>query len=550
MDSKSLKDIRALTRLSDYFIKHDMRSVQFQDIAVACMDRAILLPDIHPSVLRDTFTLSEEQMDQIRVVSNAISFELEHEAHVPGRHIRLHSRPRHEFETFNEYARSFKPVNWSWAEFACAIPNPTGSILAEALQSIFREEEGHNRSLDAWARCRTYIPEPHKVWHRFEDRVAASGLGFGSLESAGKIDQTHSNKSFIVRDTAKDTPINRIKRIKSASAATVVHHESRVPWSFVSQVMREARFRTQAKSIVGSWKSQASAFNAWSLFMGAVAPHAVEFPIDIDKLGAFMTCLVNPGTLRQYVNHLRNAHRLVGLSPFDGNMVPALIRGAHKGGEQYKPKRSFLTAEVLKKIIHRLRAQNLPGDQDLIRVLQVGYTFQLRAHSELFLIARNSRNRSHLYTVVTESEVNGIPVATLTLSRRKNRQFECKIIRACWCAVDTDLCGTCTLLSLARQSSDDSSFLFSQQKSAMIQRLKSVSASLSVHATWHGLRRGRTVDLIRMRDSRGRPVASLQEVFDSGQWGEGSRALLSYVQSEDVDASRIVIMYADNSDSE
>ena len=57
-------------------------------------------------------------------------------------------------------------------------------------------------------------------------------------------------------------------------------------------------------------------------------------------------------------------------------------------------------------------------------------------------------------------------------------------------------------------------------------------------------------DLAPGGDQNGMPLVSLAEVFESGQWAEGSRALLSYVQESDLDARRFVVMCIDNSDSD
>ena len=141
---------------------------------------------------------------------------------------------------------------------------------------------------------------------------------------------------------------------------------------------------------------------------------------------------------------------------------------------------------------------------------------------------------------------------SIILSQRKNRAFESKITRSCWCSILKVKCGTCILKDIVNNNdNDDSDFIFPQNSAKLTNILKFVASKEGVtNATWHGIRRGRTVDLIRMRDRFGRPLVSLAEIFESGQWAFGSRAVLNYIQEGDMDASKLVVMVADNSDSE
>ena len=81
--------------------------------------------------------------------------------------------------------------------------------------------------------------------------------------------------------------------------------------------------------------------------------------------------------------------------------------------------------------------------------------------------------------------------------------------------------------------------------------LKEAAASLGeLVATWHGLRRGRTVDVVSEKDQWGRPFASLKDIFESGGWAPGSRALFAYLEEDTLDGPRVAEMVADQSDSE
>ena len=67
--------------------------------------------------------------------------------------------------------------------------------------------------------------------------------------------------------------------------------------------------------------------------------------------------------------------------------------------------------------------------------------------------------------------------------------------------------------------------------------------------TWHGFRRGRTVDLLERGGANGVCV-SLAEIYESGGWKYGSAALLSYVPDDAVHAERVFRMTAETSDTD
>ena len=79
---------------------------------------------------------------------------------------------------------------------------------------------------------------------------------------------------------------------------------------------------------------------------------------------------------------------------------------------------------------------------------------------------------------------------------------------------------------------------------------KSIGKSFgSGSITWHGFRPGRTADLLERGGANG-VCMSLSEIFDSGGWKYGSRALLSYVPSHDVHKERIFRLTVEASDME
>ena len=83
-----------------------------------------------------------------------------------------------------------------------------------------------------------------------------------------------------------------------------------------------------------------------------------------------------------------------------------------------------------------------------------------------------------------------------------------------------------------------------------IQVLKEVGkAHGSGPITWHGFRRGRTVDLLERGGANGVCV-SLAEIYESGGWKYGSGALLSYVPHDAVHTERTFKVTAEASDTD
>ena len=257
---------------------------------------------------------------------------------------------------------------------------------------------------------------------------------------------------------------------------------------------------------------------------------------------------MNAGTLKQYIGKLKQAHRLLRLEPLPGLDTSAVLRGANKNAPRYSTKRSFITRESLDKIVNVLDSW---GESLLSDMLYVGYEWQLRAHSELFILCVDSRKKSLLYSAVEWDEQAS--EMTIVLSRRKNRPYESRITRTCWCVLSATQCGVCRLKRLLSKANDSPSHkpIFPQNKTGLSKLLKQAAEKIGLQgASWHGLRRGRTLDLLNLKDAKGRPLVTLAEVYESGQWVFGSESLISYIRESEFDGRRLALQTADQSDSE
>ena len=554
MNQESWQRVQSMARLSTYLRSRGLVQKPFVDLAISCHDRAVLVLDIHKSVLESEFGFTQDQLQSLRPVMDLIAEECGHETDIPGRHIPPTKHSRKDFKSYGEFAHSLIPPGWSFTEFVSAAPSPTGYQIQRALEQFFRESQEQQKTVQAFILCRTYTPDPSRLWHTFADRTAASGLGHSGLDTVTDVNTIVDGKNVPIRKSSRGPPLKRIRELDKSMAQNISRFGQKVPWRFVSQLMAESQFRTQAKSFTGSWSSTGSALSSFHIWHDITFPSMPELPVSTAKIAGYASCLDNAGTLSQYVRHLRQAHRLLNLPAFN-YIVPSVLRGASKGASIQDTTRSFLTRSTLTKVFDKLTPSFDSVDRDLEAVCMVGYYYQLRVHSELFIICRDSRGSTPLYTKVEVGSLKGRKTVSLILSKRKNRPYECTIIRSCWCPIglvsSSGQCGPCILEKLAKQAVNDTDRLFSQSKSVLIKRLKSVAHSLGEKkVTWHGLRRGRTLDLLQLRDDRGRPVCTLSEVFESGQWKEDSRSVLSYLDSKSVDGEKLVLMQADQSESD
>ena len=91
--------------------------------------------------------------------------------------------------------------------------------------------------------------------------------------------------------------------------------------------------------------------------------------------------------------------------------------------------------------------------------------------------------------------------------------------------------------------------VFWQISNSDIKHVQEAAAALGLpYPTWHGFRRGRTCDLVSAH-KEGQNI-SLEDIFESGGWFSGSRAILHYLRREIVDRERVVGILADLSDSD
>ena len=194
------------------------------------------------------------------------------------------------------------------------------------------------------------------------------------------------------------------------------------------------------------------------------------------------------------------------------------------------------------------------GHVDLARFISVVYTYQLRVQSEALGLQFDGRPPSDSKAVWHSAvEVISDKEVAVILRKRKNTEEVSRITRRWICLdwPDKAVCGVCSLRRLVRRATSlDGLRVFPSICSADIYVLKIFGATRNLGPiTWHGFRRGRTVDLLQRGGSNGVSI-SLAELFQSGGWKLGSGALLSYIPEQDVHKERVFKISANASDTE
>ena len=433
--------------------------------------------------------------------------------------------------SFSESIKQSLPGGVSWLTWVAMGGEVTGAFLADAMSFVFKESV-HLQQLEAQG----------VVLHSFEKRCWSSGVP--NLVPPMVVDK--SNQNFGTRRESV-RPRDRIAALKfdtkSKPDMTLLRS---VPWNYVGVLENEARLRLHLATVPKGWTTVQSGIRCWGAYMQLMRPLSPHFPVKANSFGAWCCLFDNPGTLSQYMSAVRKAHTLLGLNFLSESEVAALKRGSAKF--QAKSTKSFVSYKDTSKLCVRM-VQN--GQSALARLLAVSYTFQLRTQSEgipLEAIPRDvvpgRREKWHSFVRVSQRS------AEIVLKSRKNRDVVSAIRRDCQCPNTPQCCGVCALkqqVSLAREKGE--SKVFWSVKSGDIALVQEAARDLALaRPTWHGFRRGRTTDLVTC--VHWNMSVTLLDVFESGGWSVGSRAVLHYLSEFAKDRERLVSAFSAGSDSD
>ena len=161
-------------------------------------------------------------------------------------------------------------------------------------------------------------------------------------------------------------------------------------------------------------------------------------------------------------------------------------------------------------------------------------------------LSKEQRAGSDWKSVVKVSKTQTV----IRFRRRKNKSSESLVIRSCTCDITPYACGKCALDKQVEISRElGSELVFPNVRSKDINILREIALEHGMpYPTWHGFRRWRPCDLVS-RHLGGEPI-SLIEIFESGGWATGSRAIMQYLSREHVDKERIIQQFAELSESD
>jgi len=184
----------------------------------------------------------------------------------------------------------------------------------------------------------------------------------------------------------------------------------------------------------------------------------------------------------------------------------------------------------------------------------VAYTFQLRVQSEGIKLTISKRDllpddtwHSHVY-------VDDDSAVVIRLRGRKNTALPSTIRRYCICGVwgSSAVCGVCVLKEFILTHPENfQGRIFPDVKESDIKILKQIGAQKDLgHITWHGLRRGRTDDVVNGKDTSLNPSASIQDIADSLGHHLGRASFFSYIKTSSSHRRHLVKGMAEDTESE
>ena len=516
------------TSLSSFLCPLDVFSNdQKSTLIKATRDRAVLLLEIHEFVFQHHMSFGSETVRHIKDLQAEIS------AQCPGE---VQDEKKFTYElskkgTFDERVVSSLPSCMHWLTWIATGSPVTAERVGEALNFVFEEQKHVQR-----------LRQKNLRVHTFRDRCRSSGVP--NLQVPVNQDKS-SDTPLVSRPYMK--PRDRIKSLRYTKLSDEeVRERCLAHWEYIGVLEAEVRIRLQLTSIPESWTCVRAALMSYGMYMNIQHPYSQHFPVSLRSFGSYCCMFDNAGTLSQYMAAVGKAHSIQGLSFVSAAEQSALKKGSRKF--QPKSERSFVTHDQVTSLCLHASSR---GRDDLSRFMSVSYLYQGRVQSEIVPLESVRRQRVPKPTEKWHSFVRLHPqAAEIVLRKRKNKPTMSVIYRECQCHLTPAICGVCALraqLVLAKESGQARVFWTVSASDIKIIQQYAVELSLE-RPTWHGFRRGRTSDLVTCVHW-GLNV-TLSDIFESGGWAVGSRAVIKYLSEFAKDKERLVSAMAAGSDSE
>ena len=505
----------------------NLSSHEKSTLVAASRDRAVLLLEIHDFVLLHHLHLPQRSVDHVHDLQSFIADKCPDEMMsnqkfayklAPGRY-------------FKDKVANSRPPAMSWLTWLATGSPITSGQVADALYFVFDEENYVRKLRDHGHKVATY-----------SQRCASSGMS--ELRPAVNLDKG-SDLFKVPRERMK--PRDRIASLRYvAPSEDVLVKRKDVPWEYRGVLEQEARLRIQLATIPGSWTYVQSGLRSYDSYMSIQHPFAPHFPVRFGPFGAFCCTFDNASTLSQYVTAIKKAHNMAELPFLSDEQVASVKRGAAK----FAPvtRKSFIDHAEVEKLTNMACANGRP---DLARCMSVSYLYQGRVQNEILPLESDRRDRVpassekwHSYVVL------GPQSAEIVLRSRKNKPVVSRVMRECQCHLTPKICGVCALkkqLRVAKQAGQKKIFWSVRASDIRLVQTWAIELGLG-RPTWHGFRRGRTSDLVTC--VHWNLNVSLLDIFESGGWTVGSRAILKYLSEFAKDKERLVQAFSAGSDSD
>jgi len=534
MNNLQVQAVFGLRPLRPYLAKERLAATTVEVLVAATFNRAVLLPEITHSVLISHLKVPQSEVALIAGISADITVDCEGEMSVKFRYLPV-VFARNPRASIHANVVALRPATWSWLELLAAGVPLTSPQLASSLHGIYDENK--------------WVEETNKIfltkadgWRlsTFAERCRQSGC---SQMIPTAIHSTAPTSTHQRHD--RGPPRKRIAAGREPPSTTIVG-----TWRFVGHLESEVSLRVRLGTVPGSWKTLESQLRAWGAYMDSYHPFVPHFPVILPRLAAYLSFFDNADSGRKYFGALHKASEVMDMEWPKSRDIAALMKGAAKF--QTPARRSFLVGMQTGVIVNELlRLKHV----ELAKFVVVCYTYQLRAQSEGFPMQSGVRQLDvagdhwHSDIVVKPKTV------AIVLRRRKNKDKPSEIIRYCICDVWIPqgfiLCGPCTLRKLVSERPVRCDRLFQGIKATDINVIKKIALDKGLGpATWHGFRRGRTMDVVAGLDVKENPSESMKAIFESGGWNIGSRAIFQYITPEAANHKRVAQHLADDSQSE
>lgn len=100
----------------------------------ACFDRAILLPELHDSVLRTHLHIPVDELPAVKAVAPTIVYDLAGEIGTPGRY--LPQVTHRQGQSYDVWLSKARTAQWTWLEMAACGVTLNGWHMGTALECV------------------------------------------------------------------------------------------------------------------------------------------------------------------------------------------------------------------------------------------------------------------------------------------------------------------------------------------------------------------------------------------------------------------------------